>query len=199
MDLAAGGEGGLRGGREAAPMPAKFRVEHGATLKVHWRWFAPHFVFLVLFCGFWDGFLVVWYTIVFTTDAPIIMAIFPLLHVAVGCGLTWYTICGFVNSTTIDAGGGRLVIQHGPLPWPGSRVIDTAKLEQLYCEEKVSRGKNGNVSRSYELHAIDVDGISHKLLGGLTQPAHALWLEQTLESQLGLTDRPVADELAARV
>ena len=193
--------GGLRGGsRVPVPMPPRFRVDEGVTLKITWRWVAPHFLFLIFFCVFWDGFLVFWYGIAFTagsgTGGVILpMVLFPLIHVAVGLGLSYYTICGFVNSTVVEAGNGRLTIRHGPLPWRGNYDLDVGSLDQLYSEERIHRGKHGSIRRTYEVCAVDRDGVSKTLLRGLQRPAEALWIEQRLEGHLGIADRAVGGEL----
>lgn len=186
--------------RGAVPMPPKFKIETGADFTLSWRWFGPQFLFLVLFCVFWDGFLVVWYAIAIGTmlggagAGMIPMVLFPLIHVAVGVGLTYWTVCGFVNSTTIRVGSGRLSVKHGPLPWKGSCEIDAGSLDQLYCEMRTHRGKNGT-TYTYDVMALERDGMTRKLVSGLSEASHALFLEQALESQLGITDRAVGGEL----
>lgn len=59
------------------------------------RWFQWTFVFLVFFCIAWDGFLLFWYGAALgigflgdDAEPVLIMMLFPLLHVAVGTGLT---------------------------------------------------------------------------------------------------------------
>ena len=186
--------------RGPVPMPAKFKIEQGGDFTLKWRWFGPQFVFLVLFCVFWDGFLVVWYSIALASlvggggAAMIPMILFPLIHVAVGVGLTYFTICGFVNSTVIRVGSGRFSLKHGPLPWRGNVDIDASSLEQLYSEQRVHRGKNGT-TYSYDVMAVERDGLTRKLITGLEDASHALFLEQTLEAQLGIADRAVGGEL----
>jgi len=193
--------GASGGPRVPVPMPPKFRIEHGGSLKISWRWFGPQFLFLVFFCVFWDGFLIVWYSAALfavgggsNAAAAVPMLLFPLIHVAVGFALTYYTVCGFVNSTVVEAGNGRLTVKHGPLPWRGNLDIDASNLEQLYSEEIVSRTKNG-VSRTYDVSGVERDGVSRKIVRGLTEPAQALFVEQALESQLAIADRAVGGEL----
>ena len=51
-------------GRLPAPKPQRFVVEEfGSELTVSFRWFTPALFFMVLFCLFWDGFMVMWYSI----------------------------------------------------------------------------------------------------------------------------------------
>lgn len=181
--------------RAAVPMPAKFRVERsGSDFVIFWDWKSPAMWFLVIFCIFWDGFLLFWYSIAFGTDSPLIMKLFPLIHVAVGLGLTYFAVCMFVNRTFVGVSGGRLTVTHTPLPWPGNRAMPAGEIEQLYCFERVSHGKNGT-SVTYEVNAVQRGGTKVKLVGGLQEPEQALFLEQEIERALGIADRRVPGEM----
>ena len=51
-------------GRLPAPKPNRFVVEEfGSELTVSYRWFTPALFFMVFFCLFWDGLMVMWYSI----------------------------------------------------------------------------------------------------------------------------------------
>jgi hypothetical protein len=121
------------------------------------------------------------------------MALFGSLHAVIGIGLTYGTLAGFLNHTRISAGPARLAIEHGPLPWLGDKVLDPARVEQLYCLER-RREHKGTVSYTYDLHARLRDGRGQKLVGGLTSAEQAAFLEQQLEALLGIADQPVAGE-----
>ena len=181
--------------RARVPMPKGVEViDLGGDLTILRRWFSPKFLFLIVFCLIWNGFLVVWYSIALAADeAPWMMLVFPVLHVAAGVGLSYYTLCGFVNRTVIRVGQGRLRIRHTPLPWPGNREVDTSRLEQLFCTEEVRRSKNGT-SITYKLRANTRAGESLELLN-VDEREQALFLEQRLEAALGIRDRPVKGEV----
>lgn len=184
--------------RPAVPIPERFKVDQqGGKLTIEWRWFNATFIFLLFFCGFWDSFLVVWYTTAMSSgDAPLIMFVFPLIHVAVGVGLSWYTLAGLLNRTRIEVEQGTLRIRHFPLPWPGNREIPVGDLSQLFCDESVHRNKN-STTYTYNLHAmLRSGGRKLKLIGRLEKPELALFLEQKLESHLGIRDVPVQGELS---
>lgn len=163
-------------------------------LNIRYRWFSPIAFFLVFFCLFWDGFLVLWYGIGLATgDMPSVFFLFPLIHVAVGIGLTYYTICLFVNRSYIDASQQMLTVRHGPLPWPrGNKEIAVADLEQLYVEEKT--GNKG--SKYHLLRAMLKDGEKLTILGNINAPAETLLeLERALEDYVGIIDAPVIGEM----
>ena len=89
--------------RREAPRPERFRQERSGTrTTIAWRWFGFQFLFLALFCVVWDAFLVLWYTMATGPTMPLMMKLFPLLHVAAGIGLTYYTLAGFLNRTSVE-------------------------------------------------------------------------------------------------
>ncbi|MFA5139222.1 MAG: hypothetical protein WC728_08310 [Elusimicrobiota bacterium] len=179
-------------GKVPVDMPKGFSVDRSAgDFKLVRRWFSPLFIGLLFFCAFWDGFLVVWYTIFLTQKGPLLMGVVPLIHVAVGFGLSYYVVAGFVNRTVITVSVDALRVKHEPLPWPGNRSIARMDLAQLFCREQV--GNKG--SRTYEVHAVLAGEKRVKLVSGLLSPEQALFIEQQIENQLGLKDRPVQGEM----
>ena len=180
--------------RPEVPLPEKFTVARTPEgLQISWRWFTPAALVLAFFCVVWDGFLVFWYAVAVKQGAPVAMVLFPLIHVAVGLGLTYFTLATFVNSTTVTVGKGKVAIRHAPLPWAGNRVLGRADVKQLFCAERVNRGRNG-VSVTYSVESVQASGRRLPILKGLEKD-QALYLEQALEKALGLEDRPVAGEV----
>lgn len=167
-------------------------VDGGKTLEVRIRWRHWKYYPLAFFCLLWDGFMIGWFTMAFTSGA-LVMAAFGSLHAAVGVALTYYVVCGFVNRTVILVGDERISIRHEPLPWPGQMSLELGLIDQLFCEEKVHRSKNGR-SYTYELHACLHDGNRMSLISGLNRPEEAFFLEQEMERFLGIEDRRVEGE-----
>jgi hypothetical protein len=174
------------------PKPDRLKVEDdGVNRRICYRWFRPAFLFLVVFCVFWDGFLFVWYSIAFTdANAPLMMKVFPILHVLVGVFLTYYVLCTLVNRTVIEVGEDAVSVRHGPLPAGSSQRVDTAEIVQIYCEEGVVQGRNG-ASFYYNVHALLKEDRSIKLLRNLQDKDLALFIEQQLEEWLKITPRHV--------
>jgi len=180
--------------RGPVSMPKGIEVsQFGGSLEITRRWFGWGFVFLVFFCIFWDGFMVAWHAIALSSGAWF-MSLFGLLHTAVGVGLTYYTIAGFVNRSVIRAGQGLIEIRHGPLPWPGNKTLVSHEVEQCYSKEKIHHGKNGT-HYTYTIHALMTNGRRETVVSGLTDTEQALYIEQQLEQFLGIQDRPVPGEL----
>ncbi len=180
--------------RQKVPMPKGFNVvDFGTTLEMTRRWFSPMFLFLLVFCIFWNGFMVVWHGIALTTGMwP--MSCFGLIHTGLGVGLAYFTAAGFFNRTVVRADRGMIEVRHGPLPWPGNKTLPAGQVDQLYCKETVSHGKNGPHHR-YSVEVAMKGNTAATLLSGLTTAEHALYIEQELERHLGIEDRPVRSEL----
>ena len=183
------------------PIPTDISLQRdGSTLVLSWRWFNFVHIFMLFFCLAWDSFLIFWYAIALGSGAPggmdLIMVIFPLGHVAVGIGLSWSTLAGFLNRTVIRASSQSLSIKHAPIWMPGQKEIPRGELTQLFCREKINRSRNG-VSVSYEVNALLKNGQEVKLVS-LTRPEQAAFIEQRIESHLGITNRPVQGEMGAK-
>lgn len=193
------------------PMPAAFMVEdNGHELTIRQRWFHWALLFLLFFAIAWDSFLVGWYWML--TSGPfggnagmpgpfkLIFFVFPVAHVAVGVGLTYFVLAGLLNLTVIRVADGMLSVRHGPIPWRGNLDLATDGIEQLYCQNKIHKSRNDDghttTSMQYEVHAV-VNGQKQKLLGGLHEADHALFVEQRLERFLGIEDRAVRGEMTS--
>jgi hypothetical protein len=167
--------------------------EDNGGLTVQYRWFSPKYVAMALFCLVWDGFLVFWYLMAWGSGNWLMM-LFPLLHLAAGIFITYATIAGFVNTTTLRIDPWRLRVAHHPLPWGRPVDLEVVDVEQLFCDEKITRGKNGP-TYTYNLNALLSDGSRRKVISGLDSPELPLFLEQHSEAWLGIRDEQVAGEL----
>jgi hypothetical protein len=190
--------------RPRVTAPPRWQVDDwGADLRIRWRWWTPAALFLLFFCVAWDGFLVSWFAKVLGKQGP--PDDFPIVHVAVGVGLTYVTLAWHLNRTTVRVSGGQLTVRHGPIPCPGNRTLQTDDIEQLYCAHSRSGWTSmNNTARHahrgpvkvgyYDLCALLHDGTKVRLLHNLPELDHALFLEQKLEECLGIADRRVREE-----
>ncbi len=181
--------------RLPVPRPANLQIEQtGAELRLSRRWFSPAIIFLALFAVFWNGFMAVWFGIAIISRIwP--LALFGILHAAVGLFVAYYALAGFMNVTVIRVGMGELDVKHGPLPWFGNRRLETAAIAQLYCKEVTRYRRRGGPSSTHEVHVATRDGRQVKLLSGLESSDQALYLEQEIERSLGIKDQPVRGEI----
>lgn len=183
------------------PIPKSFQVDHwGSELTLTRRWYSHGLWALLLFCVFWDGFLVVWYTIgvreLLSGDrASVLMLLFPVLHVAVGLGLTYTVLCGFVNRTVVRVSGGELSVRHGPLPWLGNQRLFTTDIRQLYCTESKRNRNQNDCRRTFDVVIQSKSNDKITLLTGLEELDHGLFIEQQVEQHLKIPDERVPGEV----
>ncbi len=180
--------------RQALALPQKLQLEEEPSgLTIRRKWFGAKFIALTVFVVFWDGFMVVWFGIAIS-QGEAAMALFGSIHGAIGVALTYYTLAGYLNTTVISVSASTLRVRHGPLPVPGNKEGPSSEIDQLYVKEKRHRGKHGSTF-TYELRIVSRAGNDVKLLGGLTDSNHALYIEQAVEKYLKIADRPVRGEL----
>jgi hypothetical protein len=173
--------------------PSAIRVAHeGGETVLSYRWFSWMVLFLVPFCVFWDGFMVVWFGTSIASGAYD-MALFGVLHGAVGVGITYYTAAIFINETTVRLSKRLLSVKHGPLPWFGSRELDPGSLDQLYCVRVRHKNKN-SVTYTFTLRAQLTTKRTVDILRGLSDAAVVKWLEAFIEAEVGIQNRPMGGE-----
>lgn len=186
--------------------PARFQLEEwGSDLSISYSWYNHAIWVLVFFCVIWDGFLVVWYGIAFGMFFmggnggggmgwfALLPILFPLLHVAVGVGLTYACIATFLNRTIIRVSAGELSVWSGPMPTWGNRRIPVHEVEQFYVSESISHRKR-STSITYGLSVVLRDKQRLALISSLQSPEEARFLEQKLEQALKIEDQPTPGE-----
>jgi hypothetical protein len=177
------------------PIPERFRVSHDdGDVRVSWRWLeAQHFVTL-FFVIAWDAFLIFWYAQA-VPSGELLAIVFPIAHVAVGVGLTYSTLTGFLNRTTLRARDGVLHVTHGPLPWRGNAMLAGVDVRQLYVTaDTVTDSDGGKSTTTYQLCAMLADGREKKLVKGLKERNEAAYLEGVFERALGIENAAVPGE-----
>ncbi len=179
--------------RPEVPLPKNFTVESTMdSLVITRRWMGLHVWPLLFFAILWNGFVIFW-NYMALSKGIILMCLFGLPHTGVGLFLAYLIAATFVNSTIVRATTYQLEVSHGPLPWKGNKQIPADQVGQLYCREKITRGKNGS-SSTYSVEAVLEGNRSATLITGLRNPEHALFIEQQLERHLRISDVPVAGE-----
>lgn len=182
--------------RRRVPTPEGMRVEDdGYRRRISWVWFGPAVLFLVLFCVCWDSFLLFWYTMAFAKNGPWLMFVFPLLHVAVGIGLTYTVVATLLNRTEVVVTPEQLTVRHGPVPWGGNRRLEAPRVRQVFCDEAQTRGRRG-LDVTFRVNAVLDDDLRVVLLSGLDDRGKALFVGQQLEEWLGLPHQTVPGALA---
>ncbi len=177
------------------PLPEKMTLEQTpGGLVIKRRWFGWQYMFLLVFALFWDGFLFMWIGMTLAVGLRS-FALFSVLHVLVGIGISYTAIAGLMNTTTIHVGYDGVQVRHGPLPWRGNTQFAASDVRQIFCRERVVRRRR-STSVYYDVYAIRADGSDTKVVSSLPNAQQALFLEQEIERYLGIKDQPVRGELA---
>ncbi|MEI6537881.1 MAG: hypothetical protein WCN98_21250, partial [Verrucomicrobiaceae bacterium] len=180
--------------RQEIPMPPRITCQDdGTNMVITRRWRSAIVFFLIPFCIAWDSFLIFWYGMAFSGNAPWIMIIFPVGHVAVGVGLTYFALATMFNRTVIMAGQGSLRISSGPVPWGRNIDMSSSDIDQIFCKAKTRRNDNDS-SPAYEVWALLHNGSTLRLLGSDADQDQALFIEQKLNKAFGIRRRPVPGE-----
>jgi hypothetical protein len=176
------------------PPGVDFQLDFDA-LTISYRWRSPRHFILLFVCIAWD-----------VASVPLLgtasfdgfhtAALISLVFAILGLGLTYFTLAGFLNRTTITVNLQWLVITHGPIPWGADKCIEIARINQLYAVEPFSRLGGRTSPFGYRLNAVLRDQTKLKLLSGLSSPDMARFVEQSVEEYLHIEDRPVAGELS---
>lgn len=178
-------------GEPSLPTPIGYELTRtDGAVTIQWRWWNPtkHGV-LLLFALVWNIGMISWYS----GSLTLFSALFPILHLAFGLGITYYALAGVFNRTVVRVMPEGVSINHGPLPWPGSTVLARCDVAQIYAR-RVDITRKRSVETSWSLHVHQRSGQDRKLLPGLETHTHALFLERELERALGIRDRPVEGE-----
>ena len=147
--------------RENEPEPAiptglKVEQGYGGEFRIRRSWFSAQLYFLLFFCIAWDSFLVFWYAMALGIGNngqgggfEWIAIIFPIAHVAVGVGLTYYVAAGFLNSTIIQLDQSMLSVRHGPIPWRGVTGVPVMEISRI----EVDFASSNSGTHSYAVSA----------------------------------------------
>ena len=174
-------------------LPDKLELRNqGAGIEIVRTWFGWQVIVTTAFAVFWNGFLFFWYSMAFATGNAM-MTLFPLIHVAVGVGVTYGALAGWVNRTRITVDQGRISVRHGPLPWLGNKDLDGSNLNSSTEREDLPRPRSTSVK--YEVHALTTSGKNEKLLSGLETSEQALYIEQEIERYFRIEDAPVRGQI----
>ncbi len=176
------------------PKAASYRdsLRPVGRFEASYRWFSPKIIFLTFFAIGWDSFLVTWYASAFMSPpgggGGFMMLLFPLIHVAVGVGLTWHVLTGWFNRTRIEVKEGRLSANSGPLPTPWRRSKELTLQDVEYFEAKRSsrKFKNEMAAPPWDVVARTSSGSDVVAVAGVPME-HARYLAQRLERHLGTT------------
>ncbi len=121
-------------------------------------------------------------------DGLYILLLFPVI----GLCLMYYSLVKMLNKTSLIMDAAGISVRQGPIPWFGNRVLQTADVENLYCESYERRSTSGEgvvtVTMKFKLYRLCAhlkDGRNFILLSGLDQCYEALFVNRQLGSRFG--------------
>ncbi len=97
------------------------------------------------------------------------------------------------NRTRVVVESDRLVVSHGPIPWPGSHTIELARIAQIFVKREIY-GSSRKRTVEFRVYARTVSGRDVLLVNGPMLPDRARAIEATLEAYLQIVDEPVKGE-----
>jgi hypothetical protein len=127
-------------------------------------------------------------------DISYLMALAPFI--LIGIFLVYCLAATYRNSTTISVKKDNLSIKHSPLAWPGNRTIPKSELDQLYVVKGSTIKSGGTKIHYYNLKAKLKNGKHTILISALPSKEVALFLEQQIETYMGIVDYIVEGELS---
>jgi hypothetical protein len=143
---------------------------------------------LALFAIVWDGFLFFWYHQVLSQPHPPLVAVlFPIGHIAVGIGITYYVIASLVNKTDIIISSSSVRVAIGPAPWIGNKEVSVDEITEVVVRER--SGNRGG--KSYTVMYADHARKERKLAASFPESDQAEFVAQTIRDSLGLNPQEV--------
>lgn len=178
-------------------MPKGITVENrGNELYIERSWRNKNTTFLTVFCIFWDGFFLVWFSMALSMQNWWMFAC-GTVHALIGIGLTYATLGTLLNTTKIVVQPSDITVSHGPIPWGKGKQIPQSAIKQFYCAEEVHES-NDSDDPSTHLYKVMVQRTDRdedeELVEWMTEPEQALYLEKEIERFMGIRDVPVRGE-----
>ena len=148
--------------------------------------------FFLLFTIVWNAILTPFIVTGIATGEWRIL-LFASLHILVGVSFLMYTLGLMFNKTKVVVTSQGVEIKNGPIPIPfnPNRFMAVRDIEQLFVEEYVPSKTNGQPDYTYAVTALTTSAERQRLVGGFSQSGHALYLEQEIETFLGIENRAV--------
>src|SRR5262249_40917382 len=127
----------------------------------------------------------------------------PLTFPFVACALVeiafaYLTLAHLFNRTRVVVDGETIEVSHGPIPWPGGKKTELARLAQIFVHREVYGSTKKSRTVEFRVRAKTVGGDDVLLVNGPMHPDRALAIEATLEAYLRIEDEPVPGEVRRR-
>ena len=151
-------------------------TDDGAIVRRVWRsWMV---VPLAVFAIVWDAFLLFTYSQTLAKpNASLLMILFPIGHVAVGIGLTYFVVASLVNKTDIVVSPAGVIVRSGPAPWVGNKSVRAEEITDVMVRERIG-SRN---SRTFNVMYADRAHKECKLVTWLIQRDQAEFIARVIQ------------------
>ena len=171
---------------EGPPIPDRIELLPGLdALTIRRRWRSWKLVPLLIFVIAWDSFLFFWYSMALSSKgAPWIAIVFPIGHLAVGVGLTYFVIASLLNNSDVILSPSRAAVRTYPIPWPADRELSPGDIADTRVKPA---GRTLNTD-TYEIRYRTRANREKKLVGGGLTDDEAVFIEYHIRKTIGLAD-----------
>lgn len=181
--------------------PEKFKLSRMPDgIEINYRWLGKQHTGLLFFAIIWNAFITFFTFMMFFADGgdePGAMVFcFMIPFYAVGIGMAWYVLAGFMNKTAVRIRGGGIETVHAPIPMFGMKnlSVDRRAIEQVYCKRRVAYSSNDVPVYVFDVHYVKKGGDDYELIKGLDSLNKAVFIEQQIEKLYRIDDVGVDGE-----
>ena len=153
----------------------------GITIRKVWlTWLiAP----LAIFALVWDGFLFFWYAQALSQpNTPFMILFFPIAHIAVGVGITYYVVASLFNKTDVVISLSGIKVSTYPVPWFGNKEVKREEITDIIVRERIGNRNR----RTYAIMYVDFSRKERKLVASIPESDQAEFIAQTIRDATGI-------------
>jgi hypothetical protein len=172
-------------------LPDGFKVDdNGRERRISWRWISWRAIGALVFVALWDGILaltlggVFYGAHSFKNDPRWVPAGIAIL-LSLGVAMAYAVAAYLVNRTLVRLDPARVSVQHGPLPWFGTKDIPRADIVRVWSEKSGQEREEDTLfepSVTYRVKLLLRGGKTLNLVTGLLAPEWALFIEQQIRN-----------------
>lgn len=180
------------------PRPERLQVtRQDGELHMRLRWFqASKYGFVMLFATAWMAFLINWYAM---ADSWI-MFIFPIVHLAVGLGMIWFSLRGVFNASEVRLLADQLTSTVGPVPPRRATTFARDAVRGVFVRAMKTRPKASfdakDAAGGFAVWITQAGQREACLLKGVPKDV-ALFIAQELRDALRLDAQPMPGSVEA--
>ena len=173
--------------RKIKPPETVELIEQDERYEIQYRWYTPLAWGIVPVAIFWNLFMLFWHgSTVF--GGWLIGTLFAIPHTLIGLWLIYKVLTAFINRTRIVMTPYDLAVMYGPIPSPGSRLIDRRSIEGLYIKEDSTETINNRKTPIYGLYMETKGDKDRAVVKGVRDYTLALFIKQEIDAYFLVDD-----------